>query len=173
MPSNTEFKSRLQYPTLAHATAMRLSGAPPEILHQTDVFFRCPQGRLKLRMFADGTGELIQYDRADSANSRRSDYKIARTPDTEVLLEILQRTLACVGTVNKTRSVYLVGQTRIHFDQVERLGDFLEIEVVLKPGQSDSDGRQIADHLMREFGITPDQLVSQAYVDLLNRLVTI
>ncbi len=173
MPSNIEFKSRLQDLAFAHATARRLSGAPPEILHQTDVFFRCPQGRLKLRMFADGTGELIQYDRADSPNARRSDYKIARTPDAEVLLEILQQMLASVGTVNKTRSVYLVGQTRIHIDQVEKLGNFLEIEVVLKPGQSDSDGRQIADYLMREFGITPDQLMSEAYVDLLNRLVTI
>jgi predicted adenylyl cyclase CyaB len=172
MPSNIEFKARLQDAAFAHATATRLSGVPPEILHQTDFFFSCHDGRLKLRMFGQGVGELIFYQRVDSAGPRRSDYQIARTGDAEVLLAILHRTLQCVGKVSKIRTVYLVGQTRIHIDQVEGLGDFVEVEVVLRPDQSDREGHQIAKEFLNEFRIPEEQLLSKAYIDLLEVLST-
>ena len=70
-------------------------------------------------------------------------------------------------TVTKCRFLYLVGQTRIHLDEVEGLGAFLELEVVLKPGQSEQEGRQIADQIMREMEVTEADLVACAYVDLL------
>jgi adenylate cyclase class IV len=37
--------------------------------------------------------------------------------------------------VKKTRWLYLVGQTRVHCDRVEGLGDFAELEVVLTDDQ--------------------------------------
>ena len=46
-----------------------------------------------------------------------------------------------------------MGQTRIHIDQVEGLGEFLELEVVLEPGQTDLEGEKIAAALLAEFGI--------------------
>ena len=65
--------------------------------------------------------------------------------------------------------MYLVGQTRIHIDRVQDLGDFLELEVVLRPGQSASEGKAIAEALLVEFGIAADQLIGEAYIDLLSR----
>ena len=66
----------------------------------------------------------------------------------------------------------MIGQTRVHIDQVEGLGDFLELEVVLRPGQSDFQGKTIAEALLHEFGIDQQQLVAEAYVDLLARQVS-
>jgi adenylate cyclase class IV len=66
----------------------------------------------------------------------------------------------------------MIGQTRVHIDQVEGLGDFLELEVVLRPGQSDFQGKTIAESLLQEFGIDQQQLVAEAYVDLLARQVS-
>jgi predicted adenylyl cyclase CyaB len=110
---------------------------------------------------------LIRYQRETVADARCSRYSIARTSDPEILREILTNTLSRSGTVKKTRTLYLVGQTRIHIDQVEGLGDFLELEVVLQPGQSESEGKEIATRLLREFGIGHPELIGEAYIDLL------
>jgi adenylate cyclase class IV len=67
------------------------------------------------------------------------------------------------------RVLYLAGQTRIHIDRVEGLGDFLELEVVLRPEQTDVEGKAIAAALLSEFGIDEGQLIGEAYVDILAR----
>jgi predicted adenylyl cyclase CyaB len=168
MPSNIEIKAILRDRAAAETIAAGLSGRGPEILHQVDVFFRSTEARLKLRILGQEEGELIRYERANLAEVRPSIYLIARTPDPEVLLDILTRALGQAGTVRKTRHVYLVGQTRIHIDAVEGLGDFLELEVVLRPGQGEAEGRRIALDLLARFSIEKGQLLADAYIDLLD-----
>jgi predicted adenylyl cyclase CyaB len=169
MPASIEFKAKLADLESAHATARTISGTEPEILCQTDVFFPCARGRLKLRILDDDHGELIFYQRSDAAGPCRSNYQIARTSDPHTLREILQQVSASLGTVETVRSLYMAGQTRIHLDQVKHLGGFLEIEVVLDNKQSDADGIHIAHALAKEFGITESQMVHIAYVDLLRK----
>jgi len=169
MPANIEIKAALTDRAAALATAARLSNSGPEIIHQEDVFFRCEGARLKLRIFAPSRGELIRYQRDDVAEVRCSRYSIARTSDPQILLDILTHTLGRVGTVKKTRTLYLAGQTRIHVDVVEGLGDFLELEVVLRAGQTEAEGKRTAVELLREFGISEQALIGQAYIDLVAR----
>ena len=149
------------------ATAAVLADSDPEVINQEDVFFSCDGARLKLRIFDSDHGELIRYERDDIAEVRCSRYSIARTSDPRILLEILTRTLGVVGTVKKARTLFLAGQTRIHIDHVEGLGDFLELEVVLKEDQDEEDGKHIATKMLREFGIHPLDLIAEAYIDLL------
>ena len=146
----------------------RLCTSGPTTFSQEDFFFRCEGARLKLRLLAPGRGELIRYERADIADTRRSTYLIARTEDPYVLLDILTATLGRAGVVKKMRTLYLVGQTRVHIDKVEGLGEFLELEVVLQAGQSDVEGKNIAAALFADFGIEQHQIVAKAYVDLLS-----
>lgn len=169
MPANIEIKATLRDRAAVEAVAARLSGGPPETFAQEDFFFRCEAARLKLRILAPDRGELIRYERADIAVVRRSSYRIARTSDPRLLLDILSATLGVAGVVRKLRTLYWIGQTRIHLDQVEGLGDFLELEVVLQPGQSDPEGKRIASQLLAEFCIGPEQLVAEAYIDLLSQ----
>lgn len=169
MPSNIEIKAVLQDRDAVERIAARLSDDGPELIEQEDIFFDCEGARLKLRIFAPDRAELIRYERVDRAEVRRSSYVIARTPDPQALLAILSATLRKSGVVKKARTLYLAGQTRIHLDRVEGLGDFLELEVVLKPGQTDAEAKRIADGLLAEFGIGPNQLIAGAYVDLLAR----
>ncbi|HZT56537.1 MAG TPA: CYTH domain-containing protein, partial [Burkholderiaceae bacterium] len=60
-----------------------------------------------------------------------------------------------------------VGRTRVHLDRVEGLGDFLELEVVLRDDESAADGVAEAHALLRRLRVDAAQLVSGAYVDLL------
>jgi predicted adenylyl cyclase CyaB len=136
------------------------------VLLQTDCFFHAPQARLKLRTFGDGTGELIAYHRPDAAEIRGSDYLIYRTNDPADLAEALTAALGLRATVRKRRRLYLHGATRIHLDEVEGLGMFVELETVLS-GQSDDEGRAELDALLAALGLVGAERVPQAYVDLL------
>ena len=62
-----------------------------------------------------------------------------------------------------------MGRTRVHLDEVEGLGAFLELEVEMAEGESEAAGAEEAQRLMRAFGIPDDALVAEAYVDLLAR----
>ena len=166
MPSNIEIKAVLMNRVAAEAIAARLSGSEPQTFFQEDFFFACDGARLKLRVFAPDRGELIRYERADRAETRRSDYVIAHTSDPANLLDILTATLGRVGAVRKIRTLYLIGQTRVHLDRVEGLGEFMELEVVLRPEQSGLEGQRIAAELLTEFGIRQEQMIAEAYVDL-------
>ena len=72
-----------------------------------------------------------------------------------------------IGEVKKDRTLYRIGQTRIHLDRVTGLGDFLELEVVLRPDQQESEGKKIADDLLSTFNIDKRDLIAEAYIDLL------
>ncbi len=167
MPANVEIKARVRDPASLHARAAALADGPPEVIHQTDTFFRTSKGRLKLREFGDGRGELIAYARPDVSGPKVSDYRIAKTDEPTSLRETLAAALGVAGVVRKRRTLYLVGQTRVHVDRVEGLGDFMELEVVLREGQSPEEGDAIARELMCELGVTQADLVEGAYVDLL------
>ena len=69
--------------------------------------------------------------------------------------------------MKKIRYLYTVGQTRIHLDEVEELGQFMELEVLLREDQSDAEGQAIAEDLMRRLGIRDEALIEGAYMDLL------
>ena len=43
--------------------------------------------------------------------------------------ETLSKAVGIKGTVKKERLLYLVGQTRVHVDNVQGLGNFMELEV--------------------------------------------
>lgn len=167
MPRNVEIKARLKNLDAVLAILARMSEGLSQIIKQHDFFFHSDGARLKLRVFESGEGELIQYEREDRASARCSQYQIARTPDPFILLDILTRALGHMGEVKKTRELYMIGQTRVHIDQVEGLGDFLELEVVLRAEQSEAEGQRIAEGWLNELGIDKDQLIAQAYVDLL------
>jgi predicted adenylyl cyclase CyaB len=145
-----------------------ISDTPPQTLRQRDTFFRCTTGRLKLRETGAGQAELIFYSRPDVAGTKQSDYEITAVADPELLRVVLSRALGVTQTVEKTRVLCLVGQTRVHLDSVDGLGDFLELEVVLRPGQNSAEGQAIAADLMQRLGIRDTDLCSTAYADMLS-----
>ena len=168
MPANVEIKARIDSVEALLPLARALSdGDPPQLIHQDDSFFDAPHGRLKLRVFGDGSGELIHYHRSDEDGPKRSDYVLAPAPEPESLRAALTRAMGLLGRVRKDRILLLVGPTRIHLDRVEGLGDFLELEVMLQGDQTEAEGTAIAHDLMARLQIAPSQLVSGAYLDLL------
>jgi len=147
----------------------QLSDTPVQELSQLDTFFHSLSGRLKLRELADGKAQLIHYERPDQDGPKRSDYTIFETREPESLKAVLTRALGVRGVIRKVRSLYMIGQTRLHLDVVEGLGEFLELEVVLEPQQSEVQGRDLAEALMDKLGLDRRDLQETAYMDLLER----
>jgi len=167
MPANVEIKVRLCDPAGVAARLERLAAGPPQTLDQRAVFYLGAAGRLTLRYFPDGTGELIQYDRPDRPGPKTSHFRLYRTAAAAELAGVLDAALPRAGEVCKRRRLYLVGRTRVHLDRVEGLGDFLELEVVLAPGESPDQGERETWALLADLGVAPADLVAGAYVDLL------
>jgi predicted adenylyl cyclase CyaB len=170
VPSNIEIKAYARRFEEIKLRAERLGDNAVKVIPQEDTFFNTPQGRLKLRVLADH-GELIYYTRPDQDGPKRSDYHITRSHDPENLKRVLELAYGIRGVVRKTRYLYLVGQTRIHLDDVEGLGQFMELEVVMRDGQSDAEGQVIAEDLMSALGVERADLIDGAYMDLLEKEV--
>lgn len=167
MPSNIEIKARVRDLAALIARAGELSDSPVALISQTDTFFNTARGRLKLRELPSAAAQLIYYERADQPGPKRSDYSIHETEDPEGLKGVLDRALGIRGTVEKVRRVYLIGQTRLHLDDVKGLGTFMELEVVLQAGQTEQEGLAIAESLISRLGIYRDDLLDAAYMDLI------
>lgn len=167
MNRNVEIKACIANvePLLASAAAIATEG--PHEIEQDDTFFRCETGRLKLRDFLDGSGELIFYRRANLAGPKESFFIRSSTSTPGALREALSLAYGQAGRVIKHRTLFLVGRTRIHLDRVEGLGNFLELEVVLAENEPAEVGAAEAHDLLRRLGISAFDLVEGAYVDLL------
>jgi predicted adenylyl cyclase CyaB len=166
MPVNIEIKARARKFDEIRSRAEKLSDVPVEVIPQEDIFFNVEHGRLKLRVLAPDRGQLIYYNRPDQEGPKRSDYHIAETPNPDNLKRVLELAYGIRGIVNKTRYLYLVGQTRVHLDDVEGLGQFMELEVVMEEGQSDAEGQEIAKGLMTDLGVEGSDLLEGAYMDM-------
>jgi len=162
MPRNVEIKARVNDLEKMREKVVRIAGKPATVLNQEDIFFNSPRGRVKLRI-QNGTAELIYYFRP-----RESDYLCLPVPDPAAARRMLAKVHGERGVVRKTRWLYMVGQTRVHLDWVEGLGDFLELEVVLREDQGIEEGAAIARDLIRRLGIREDDLLDRAYVDLMD-----
>jgi predicted adenylyl cyclase CyaB len=167
MPANIEIKARARNFSDLARRAEELSNTPAQLIPQEDTFFNTVRGRLKLRQLAPDRGQLVYYERIDASGPKRSDYLLAETADPSALKAALTAALGVRGVIRKMRTLYLVGQTRIHLDEVEGLGNFMELEVVLRPEQSDTEGQAIASDLMTRLGVQEGDLIEGAYMDIL------
>lgn len=172
MPRNIEIKARLDNIAAVEPLVAALATAGPTLIVQDDSFFTCAQGRLKLRRFADGSAELIAYQRPDQAGPKTSTYVRTPVADPASMAEALAAACGRLGRVQKHRTLYLAGRTRVHLDEVQGLGPFLELEVVLADGEPEAAGVAEAEAWMARLGLARSALVEPAYLDLLAELQT-
>jgi adenylate cyclase class IV len=165
--TNIEIKVRVSDIDRLLTDVALLSDPEAEVLRQEDTFFAVPSGRLKLRILGNQSGEVIYYHREDIVGPKASHYHVAPTSAPAVLRTILSQVLPVMGIVRKRRLLFWIGQTRVHLDWVDGLGEFLELEVVLREGQSEAEGIAIAQGLMGRLGLADAELELRAYIDLL------
>ncbi|KAK4012368.1 hypothetical protein OUZ56_021468 [Daphnia magna] len=145
---NVEIKAKIHDINAVTEKVSEVCKMEMEVIEQCDTFFKTENGRLKLREFKDGSGELIYYDRPDVDGPKLSSYSKSSVTDTTSLKSVLEMALGVKGLVKKKRMLWHYNQTRIHIDEVEDLGNFLELEVVLNDNQTPEDGTHAAQELL-------------------------
>jgi predicted adenylyl cyclase CyaB len=161
---NLEFKARLDDPNTAMARDRELGADFYGDLRQTDTYFQVPSGRLKLRETAGHQAELIFYHRDEEGSNRASDYEIAHSAEPGALRELLTHALGVLAVVKKRRTLLSLDASRIHLDNVEGLGHFLEFEVIVDG--EEGIAKQRIDWLIRELGFEWSDCIRASYLDL-------
>lgn len=135
--------------------------------HQIDTYFNVVNGRLKLR---EGNIEnsLIHYNRTNTAGAKQSDVTLYQHQPDKNLKDILTRALGVKVVVDKKRKIYFIDNVKFHFDHVNELGSFIEVEAIDKDGSVGIEKlKEQCNHYIQLFGITDDQFIAESYSDLL------
>lgn len=135
--------------------------------HQVDTYFNVPNGRLKLR---EGTIEqaLIFYQRSNVAGAKQSDVTLYQHQREAALKQVLTQSLGIKTVVDKNRRIYFIDNVKFHFDTVEGLGSFIEVEAIDKDG---SLGVETLKEQCRQYqqllGVQETDFIAESYSDLL------
>jgi adenylate cyclase class 2 len=165
---NIELKTRCRDLAAALAVVRALSPiVDTGIQHQIDTYFHVPHGRLKLREIVGVRSELIWYDRSNEATTRKSDYRLTPISHPDELKASLNAALGTRGEVRKHRHVLLWHNVRIHLDEVESLGAFVEFEAVISAGEDEQTGHDRLRHLCEILKISPEDYLDTSYADLM------
>ncbi|MBK8965388.1 MAG: class IV adenylate cyclase [Saprospiraceae bacterium] len=138
---------------------------------QTDTYFQLPEGRGRLKL-RQGTIEnnLIHYHRSDDPAARASEVCLAPVTDPEALLNCLTLALGVRVQVKKRREIYFVENVKIHLDELDGLGQFVEIEAIAPAPDFPNDTLHAqCTFFMALFQIQPEDILAESYSDMLSR----
>ena len=164
---NVELKARDAQPRRSLERSRALGAEDRGELRQRDTYFAAPRGRLKLRQQEPGGAQLIAYERPDAATARESRYRIAPVADPEALRDALDTALGTTVVVDKRRHLLVWEGVRIHLDDVEGLGDFVELEGVAAENSDLAREGALVDRLRAELAIAEAAIEPAGYADLL------
>ncbi len=176
--ANVELKARVPDPDAALRMCRLLGAEDQGEEQQVDTYFTMGRYRLKLRESSRRDHHLIGYSRPDEPGARKSQYRILPVVAPRSVKSTLSRQWGVKAVVKKRRHLFIWdGHVRIHLDQVEGLGSFLEFEAVLDAVDADADdgdegygedsARLDVARLRHDFAIDDDDLVETSYGTLM------
>jgi len=167
---NFEFKAKVDNPESYEQKLLALNPVFKGEDHQTDTYFNVPSGRLKLR---EGNIEnaLINYNRENTNDAKLSEIILYQHHPDKALKDILTLQLGILTVVDKKRRIYFIDNVKFHFDRVEGLGTFIEVEAIDDKEQySVQELKAQCDKYFRFFELDKSNLIDKSYSDLIEGL---
>lgn len=164
---NVEFKAELRDLTLARAICAALGASKILDFDQTDTYFRVPSGRLKRRETPGEPIEYIFYERANRASPKLSHFMIYSEEQARERFGLAP--LPIWVTVRKHRELWMLGNVRIHLDEVEGLGTFLEFEALVSRDINMSRCHETLASLRSSFSPVLGEPIDCSYSDMIAR----
>lgn len=135
--------------------------------HQVDTYFNVSKGRLKLR---EGTIEqsLIFYERTNGVGAKQSNVTLYNHRPDAALKQVLVQAMGIKTIVDKKRKIYFIENVKFHFDRVEGLGEFVEVEAIDKDGSIGLEKLKAQCRLYQEvLGVEENDFMAESYSDML------
>lgn len=164
---NVEFKCELRDLQLARSILRAKEGSFIGELKQTDTYFRIPSGRLKRRDCEGDPVEYIFYDRANRSQPKISHFVIYSEP--QAMERFGLAPLPVWVVVRKTRELWMIGNSRIHLDRVESLGNFAEFEALVCRDHNIARCHESIAELRRLLAPALGEPIDCSYSDMLAR----
>lgn len=168
---NIEYKAELRDVAAARAQCKVIGAEFKETLVQTDIYYKLADGRLKRRETEGKPIEWIYYHRPNRITACISSYM--RYTDEQARARWGFAGLREWITVKKTRQLYLLDNVRIHLDEVEDLGTFIEFEAVVDPIHHSRVCRGQVAQLCEAFRPIMGEAVAVGYSDLIEQAASI
>ncbi len=165
---NIELKARTSRQTEIRTWLLKHGADFRGVDEQTDTYFRLPEdrGRLKLRQ-GNIENNLIHYQRSDNAEARASEVALAPVADADALRHCLERALGVLVEVRKRREIYFVDNVKIHLDELDGLGQFVEIEAIApEPGWPEERLHAQCAFFRNIFQIEDADILAESYSDM-------
>ena len=162
---NIEIKLELRDPELARAILAAIGAKHIGDFRQTDTYYKVAAGRLKKRETEGHPPEWIHYERSDDARPRPSRFTIYS--EEAAAAHFGPGPFPVRTVVHKTRELYLDGQTRVHLDDVEGLGRFLEIEALITRDSPAEKARAAVTSLLDSLRPALGEPIAVGYADML------
>lgn len=163
---NVEFKAELRDPHLADTVCRTLGATYIGLLEQTDTYYHIPSGRLKKREQVGEPAEWIFYDRDNRTKPKLSHFSIYTEQEARERFGLAP--LPVWLTVKKRRRLFLLGNVRIHLDEVEGLGTFVEFEAMVSTSHNVAKCHEAIAVLRRDFGPALGEAIAVGYSDMLS-----
>ncbi len=164
---NIEIKARTHQPEFIRQYLLKARADFKGKDEQTDTYFNVPNGRLKLRQ-GNIENNLIWYSRANQEGPKQSNFKITPVQAGESLKDILKNALGIKVAVKKTREIYYIGNIKFHIDELEGLGNFVEIEAGnMVEDRSVEELHEQCKFYLKEFRIREEDLLANSYSDMI------
>jgi predicted adenylyl cyclase CyaB len=162
---NIEIKARASSLQDLRAIAQSLATKHLGMDNQVDTYFETKAGRLKLRESTLSGAYLIPYLRPDTSGPKKSDYDRLTSEDGKKTKDLFSKILGTIKVIKKSRDIYLINNVRVHLDDVEGLGTFLEFEAVYEDSSQECSEREKITELLKAFNIQDQDLITHSYSD--------
>lgn len=166
---NIEFKAELRNIEAARRQCKLIGAERIGAMRQIDTYFRLADGRLKKREASGEPIEWIYYHRSDRVTPKLSNYTILS--DEQARRRWGTHSLTPWLAISKTRELWMLDDVRIHIDQVDDLGLFIEFEAIVSRRFDVKQCHAALSELRDEFGPLLGEPISVSYSDLMQQVL--
>lgn len=133
---------------------------------QTDTYYDADYGKLKLRQ-GNIENVLIHYHRENGGGAEKTEVLLYLENPSPATIDQICSGRKVLTQIKKKRQIFFIDNVKFHLDQLERLGDFIEIEAI------DINGVFGAEVLTKQckyykelMQIKEADLINYSYIDL-------